>query len=154
MIGQTCLVANECNATVTRQNADGSWTFCVPRNFHGGTKEPDNWDPEPSSEVRKILLDKFAATHPAIVDHGGPENFRVLRDIVGRRPTRKGGLRLEAEQVSIPGKKDSRVVVHAYGLGGRGFELSWGVAERVLQLVEEQLSDSDRTYKYPPPSRL
>ncbi|CCF41970.1 hypothetical protein CH063_12090 [Colletotrichum higginsianum] len=48
--GQTCAVANYSPATVTRQNADGSWSFCVPRNFDGGTivggtKEPDNWDP-------------------------------------------------------------------------------------------------------------
>src|SRR5206468_4308798 len=35
--GQTCLVAEDCPATVTRQNADGSWTFCVPRGFDGGT---------------------------------------------------------------------------------------------------------------------
>lgn len=56
---------------------------------------------------------------------------RVLRDIVGRRPTRKGGMRLEKEMLS----HDCRVI-HAYGLGGRGYELSWGVAEAVLKFVE------------------
>ncbi|KAK2046816.1 hypothetical protein LZ31DRAFT_177426 [Colletotrichum somersetense] len=35
--GQTCAMANLSPATVTRQNADGSWTFCAPRNFDGGT---------------------------------------------------------------------------------------------------------------------
>ncbi|KAH7368529.1 FAD dependent oxidoreductase [Plectosphaerella cucumerina] len=133
--GQTCLVANECDATVTRQNADGSWTFSVPRNFHGGTviggtKEPDNWDPEPSSAVRETLLRKFAATYPSVLASEGGQ-MRVLKDIVGRRPTRKGGLRLEREDIG-----DGKAIVHAYGLGGRGFELSWGVAEGVLGLVE------------------
>ncbi|KAK1767167.1 hypothetical protein QBC33DRAFT_539425, partial [Phialemonium atrogriseum] len=132
--GQTCLVSNPSDATVTRQNADGSWTFCVPRNFYGGTviggtKEPDNWDPEPSAEVRNRLLSTFAATYPQILGPTG--KFEVIRDIVGRRPTRRGGLRLETEEIG----EEKKVVVHAYGLGGRGYELSWGVAQEVVKLV-------------------
>ncbi|KAI1657756.1 FAD dependent oxidoreductase [Daldinia decipiens] len=138
--GQTCLVANPCPVTVTRQNADGSWTFCVPRNFDGGTiiggtKEPDNWDPNPSLEVREILLQKFAATYPQIL--GGEGKFTVLKDIVGRRPTRRGGIRLEREEVV-----DGQTIIHAYGLGGRGYELSWGVADGVSRLLEEHLDSS------------
>jgi len=119
---------------VTRQNADGSWAFCVPRNFHGGTiiggtKEPENWDSKPSPAVREELLAKFAATYPEILGESG--EFKVLRDIVGRRPTRRGGMRLEREDV-----QDHRCVIHAYGLGGRGFEMSFGVAQGVLRLLE------------------
>ncbi|OAQ76579.1 FAD dependent oxidoreductase superfamily protein [Purpureocillium lilacinum] len=130
--GQTCVVSNGVSATVTRQNKDGSWTFAVPRGFDGGTviggtKEPDDWDPEPSPEVRAQLLDRFAATYPAVLADGP---YRVVRDIVGRRPTRRGGMRLEAEELG------RRRVVHAYGLGGRGYELSWGVAEAVLALLK------------------
>ncbi|KAI1378549.1 FAD dependent oxidoreductase [Hypoxylon crocopeplum] len=140
--GQTCLVANPCTATVTRQNADGSWTFCVPRNFDGGTiiggtKEPDNWDPNPSLEVREALLRKFAATYPQIL---GPDGkFTVMKDIVGRRPTRKGGMRLESEIVG-----ENKCIIHAYGLGGRGYELSWGVAEGVAQLLSEHLGSGSK----------
>ncbi|KAK1984634.1 FAD dependent oxidoreductase [Colletotrichum cereale] len=133
--GQTCAVANLSPATVTRQNADGSWTFCVPRNFDGGTiiggtKAPNDWDPEPSLRVRKKMLKDLAGTYPRILEGGG--EFRVLKDIVGRRPTRKGGMRLEREAAG-----DGRIIVHAYGLGGRGFELSWGVAEGVVELLGE-----------------
>lgn len=67
-------------------------------------------------------------TYPKIADESG--SVRVLQDIVGRRPARHGGARLEREEVA-PGK----TVVHAYGLGGRGYELSWGVAETVASLV-------------------
>ncbi|KKY30266.1 putative amino acid oxidase [Diaporthe ampelina] len=114
---------------------DGSWTFCVPRNFEGGTiiggtKEPNNWDTEPSLEVRDRLVRAFMATHPKIADESG--SVRVLKDVVGRRPARHGGARLEREEVA-PGK----VVVHAYGLGGRGYELSWGVAETAQKLLDE-----------------
>ena len=135
--GQTCLVSNSCDATVTRQNADGSWVFCVPRNFDGGTvvggtKEPDNWDTKPSLEVREHLLTSFAATYPSILGESG--SLSVIKDIVGRRPTRKGGMRLEGQKIG-----DSKFLVHAYGLGGRGYELSWGVAEEVAAEVNNYL---------------
>ncbi len=145
--GQTCLVANECDATVTRQNADGSWTFSVPRNFDGGTviggtKEPDNWDPTPSMEVRETLLGNFAKTYPAILGKGEDREkgeMVVLADIVGRRPTRRGGPRIEGEV--LPG---NRFVMHAYGLGGRGYELSWGVAEEVVASVRGYLNSGSK----------
>ncbi|KAK4252217.1 amino acid oxidase [Corynascus novoguineensis] len=132
--GQTCVVAEDCDATVTRQNADGSWTFCVPRGFEGGTviggtKELNNWDTKPSPEVRRELLSKFTETYPKIL--AGKGELTVVRDIVGRRPTRDGGPRIEGEV--MPG---AGFVMHAYGLGGRGYELSWGVAEAVVEAVE------------------
>lgn len=51
---------------------------------------------------------------------------------MGRRPAREGGLRLEVEGVA-----DGKTVVHAYGAGGRGFELSVGVAEDVVDSMFE-----------------
>lgn len=67
----------------------------------------------------------------------------MIRDIVGRRPARDGGMRIEIETVGDGGDGDgkekaiipSSAIVHAYGAGGRGFELSWGVAEDVLGLM-------------------
>lgn len=70
------------------------------------------------------------ATYPSIAGESG--SVTVLKDVVGRRPARHGGPRLERE--SIEGGK---TLVHAYGLGGRGYELSWGIAQTVLKLVEE-----------------
>ncbi|AEO65940.1 uncharacterized protein THITE_2113588 [Thermothielavioides terrestris NRRL 8126] len=139
--GQTCLVAEDCDATVTRQNADGSWTFCVPRGFEGGTiiggtKELNNWDPKPSVEVRERLLSKFIETYPKIL--GDKPKLTVIRDIVGRRPTRNGGPRVEGEVVPGAG-----FVMHAYGLGGRGYELSWGVAEAVVEGVEKHVKGGE-----------
>lgn len=140
--GQTCLVRNTCDATVTRQNADGSWTFSVPRFFDGGTiiggtKEPDNWDATPSPATRERLLANFAATYPPVLGARGA--FDVVADVVGRRPTRHGGMRLEPETVTESAGFPSGVVVHAYGAGGRGFEISWGVAGAVTDMVREQL---------------
>lgn len=56
---------------------------------------------------------------------------RVIRTIVGLRPFRKPGPRLESVTV---GTKD---VVHNYGHGGGGVSLSWGVAELAASMIRE-----------------
>ena len=135
-VGQTCLVRNPCSVTITRQNSDGSWSFCIPRplgggTIVGGTKQPHNWDPNPSLETRAKLLANAAKWFP--FEEGSEKKFDVIRDIVGRRPAREGGIRIDAEKLS----DDRGVIVHAYGAGGRGFELSWGIAEDVFNLMRE-----------------
>ncbi|KIW18627.1 hypothetical protein PV08_02916 [Exophiala spinifera] len=139
--GQTCLVKNACDRTITQQNKDGSWTFIIPRPLEGGTviggtKNPGDWSLGASEEVRRTLLERAAAMYPPITAEGG---FEVIRDIVGRRPTRRGGLRLCTEMMEVdPDKgKEKRTLqlVHAYGAGGSGYELSWGVAREIADLV-------------------
>lgn len=152
--GQTCLVRNPVAATITRQNTDGTWSFCIPRPLDGGTviggtKQPHDWTPDPIPETRNNLLKNAAKWFPFTADSNsrpnsnGPNEFDVIQDIVGRRPARVGGMRVEVERVrqrNVLGGVDSgpeteRAVVHAYGAGGRGFELSWGVAEEVAGLM-------------------
>ncbi|KAL1955611.1 hypothetical protein VTO42DRAFT_8414 [Malbranchea cinnamomea] len=138
--GQICLVSNPCDRTITQQHADGTWSFIIPRGLNGGTiiggtKQPHDWNPTPSLEVRKQLLKNAAKMYPAIL--GKDKKFNVIRDVVGRRPAREGGMRLEVED--FPGE---RKIVHAYGAGGRGIELSWGVAEEVWKMVKPNVAAS------------
>jgi D-amino-acid oxidase len=60
---------------------------------------------------------------------------RVTRIVVGLRPFRPSGFRVEAERF------DEKVVVHHYGHGGGGITLSWGSAELA---VEAALATGDR----------
>lgn len=94
----------------------------------GGTKQPRDYDPNPSVETREKLLANAAKWFPFAP--GSEGKFDVIRDIVGRRPAREGGMRIEVEKVG-----EGRFVVHAYGAGGRGFELSYGVAGDVVKLM-------------------
>lgn len=55
---------------------------------------------------------------------------RVIRTIVGLRPFRKPGFRLEAARL---GRKD---IVHNYGHGGGGVSLAWGVSEIAADLAQ------------------
>lgn len=134
--GQTCLVRNPCSVTLTRQNSDGSWFFCIPRPLEGGTiiggtKQPHNWDPNPSLETRETLLRNASKWFPFTPASGG--KFDVIRDIVGRRPARQGGMRIEVEKVG-----NGKTIVHGYGAAGRGYEISWGVAEDVVKLIRKE----------------
>ncbi|KAL2891286.1 hypothetical protein HOO65_010644 [Ceratocystis lukuohia] len=144
--GQTAVVSNQCSKTITRQRKDGSWTFCIPRGLSGGTiiggtKQPNDMNPHACPETRAGLLRAFTETNRSFVasDMAQTGPLHWVRDIVGRRPARHGGMRLEPE-VLTPGK----IVVHAYGLGGRGYELSWGVAEAVAKLVEKAVATGER----------
>lgn len=104
-----------------------------------------NWELEPSQETRARLLEAAQSMIPqASGQKEGSGPLKVIKDVVGRRPAREGGMRVETEA------KDTtwgiKHVVHAYGAGGRGYELSWGVASEVADLVREVL-DSKATVK-------
>ncbi|KAH7014559.1 uncharacterized protein B0I36DRAFT_378217 [Microdochium trichocladiopsis] len=149
--GQTVLTSWTGNGeTVTRQHRDGAWTFIIPRflgggTIVGGTKEVRDWRVEPATGRRDQLLASASVALGNKVVAEGLAGSRVIMDVVGRRPTREGGMRIEVEHQPMfaadtqSGKK-TRPVVHAYGAGGRGFEISWGVADEVTALVMSTLN--------------
>ena len=60
---------------------------------------------------------------------------RVIRTIVGFRPFRPSGFRVQAEPLG-----DDKLLVHNYGHGGCGITLSWGTAH----LAADKVSESGR----------
>jgi D-amino-acid oxidase len=60
------------------------------------------------------------------------DDDQVMRCIAGVRPYREGGIRLEADERTIPG----RLLIHNYGHGGAGITMGWGCAEAVTSIVE------------------
>ncbi|PFH58453.1 hypothetical protein XA68_13681 [Ophiocordyceps unilateralis] len=127
--GQTVLTDLSVAYTITRQHRDGTKSFLVPRSFCGGTvvggtTEVRDWRDAPDAATRDRLLASGLAMAGS---HG---QVKVVGDIVGRRPTRTDGLRLDVEE-----RSRTERVIHAYGAGGRGYEMSWGVANEVTQLA-------------------
>ena len=57
---------------------------------------------------------------------------RVVRTLVGFRPFRPSGFRVQAEPLG-----DDKLLVHNYGHGGCGVTLSWGTAHLAADMVSE-----------------
>lgn len=135
--GQTVLVKNTYHKTATRHNHDGSWCFLIPRplgggTIVGGTKQLGDWGTEIREEETKKILSAAVRYWPDFVSK--EEDFEIVAVNVGRRPWREGGICVEVEKLS-----NDNVVVHGYGAGARGYELSWGVADKIASLVETNL---------------
>ena len=130
--GQTVLVRQSYHKTVTRQNRDGSWAFLIPRprggTIVGGSKELDDKEADARPQTTQRLLEQAAEYFPDFVKSVG--RFDVAKVNVGRRPWREGGMRIEVEHLS-----GGRRIIHGYGAGGRGYELSYGVAQTLNELV-------------------
>ena len=64
----------------------------------------------------------------------------VVHEVVGMRPARKGGLRLQrgADLIvdSGPGNQESISVFHNIGHAGAGWQSCWGCAEEIVRLVQ------------------
>jgi D-amino-acid oxidase len=54
---------------------------------------------------------------------------RVIREVVGLRPYRPEGFKIEAERIG------EKLLVHNYGHGGAGITLSWGTASLAVDLL-------------------
>ena len=56
---------------------------------------------------------------------------RIIREVVGLRPYRAEGFKVEAERIG------DKLLVHNYGHGGAGITLSWGTASLAVDLLSE-----------------
>lgn len=106
------------------------YTYVIPRASDGGVilggfRQPDNFDTGPDRSLRADILkrvNEMTGGRFAWVDL----ERDVVRDIVGFRPGRTGGMRVEREGD----------VVHAYGVDGLGYVYAHGIAGRVRELVK------------------
>ncbi|RAH42617.1 FAD-dependent oxidoreductase [Aspergillus brunneoviolaceus CBS 621.78] len=158
--GQFIAVANRCDKTVSHHWSDGSTTVIIPRplgggTIIGGTKEPNNWSHVISDNATTSILSRAAALCPELL--GGQEDrtsptlgFDVREVYIARRPMRHGGLRLEKGHLvfqdtaenGMKNEQESVPVVHCYGAGPSGYKLSWGIADRVDDLVSLCIEES------------
>ncbi|CUM67312.1 uncharacterized protein PRCAT00005005001 [Priceomyces carsonii] len=141
--GQTLLlrVPDDCpylKETVTHQSKDGAWTFVIPRPFFGGvilggTKQPDDLCPYERLEDTEAIKSRARKLFPELQING---KFDVKKVNVGFRPARENGCRIEVEKI------ENNTIIHAYGAGGMGFELSYGVASKVNELLMQLFNTS------------
>lgn len=99
--------------------------YAIPRAndcVFGGTNEVSDQREPDAAETAAIVAECSRVL--------GIEPPTILRERVGLRPFRRGGICLRADRLG-----DGRRVIHNYGHGGSGFTLSWGCARAVLDLA-------------------
>ncbi|ODV89247.1 hypothetical protein CANCADRAFT_3877 [Tortispora caseinolytica NRRL Y-17796] len=120
--------------TITYQLKDGRWAFIIPRQngtmILGGTKSPYNYSTEMDDKETEWLLE---TARKYFIEYTGPEP-EIIRHNIGLRLAREGGPRVEAE-VTPKG-----TLIHCYGFAGSGFEMSWGAADKVADLLKSATS--------------
>jgi D-amino-acid oxidase len=100
--------------------------YIIPRSGDcvlGGTAEEGEEDATPDFDTSEQIRWRCAELEPDLA------YARLLEHRVGLRPWRPE-IRLEAE--ALPG---GATIIHNYGHGGAGVTLSWGCAERVVELA-------------------
>ncbi|MEV4640574.1 FAD-dependent oxidoreductase [Actinoplanes sp. NPDC049548] len=125
--GQIVLVANPglCESVRDEDHPDGP-AYVHPRSRDvvlGGTFEVGRSDLAPDAQARAAIVRRCTALVPELA------SVPVLGDRIGIRPARRGGPRVQAEEVG------GGRIVHAYGHGGAGVTMSWGCADEVADLA-------------------
>jgi D-amino-acid oxidase len=129
--GQTMFVKTDFSELVMMEGSE--YTYIIPRANSGGVIiggiRSDRVDAEVDVALKSDILRRVnRISKGAFKD----VDLDAVTDIVGFRPGRKSGIRVEREGD----------VVHAYGVEGAGYIYSFGVAEAVKQLVEGERSKS------------
>lgn len=113
-------------------------TYVFPFEDHvvlGGTMEPDEWIEECDEPTLVALVDRARGLlRTAGIAASERLGRRRLRALVGLRPCRREGERVDAVRLEVEELAPGRLVVHDYGHGRAGVTLSWGCAEEVAGL--------------------
>lgn len=100
-------------------------------------------------KVAEDIMRKAIKICPSLVPPGtGIEALKVIRHQVGFRAHREGGTRLELEELQDDTLGPLKVV-HCYGVGGAGYQLSYGVGDQVVKIVKTVHSSRQRADQDP-----
>lgn len=152
--GQVVVVRNEAPhmlAVSGTDDAPDEMCYAMTRASGGGTvlggsAQRGQWESQPDANLAVRIMRRAVEMLPELVPAGaGIGGLDIIRHGVGLRPARDGGVRLEKERVAAGndaggGGGGSAWVVHNYGHAGWGYQGSYGCAERVVELVDEILS--------------
>lgn len=144
--GQTLTVRPPQNSeiqeyTMTHQLKDNTWTFYIPRPLDGGvilggTKQPDDLFRGVRLADTEALLNRAAKIFPQLmkISKNGKRYFDVVGTNVGFRPYVKGGVNFSVDL------HEGTTVINGYGLGGSGYEFSYGVAMKIVEIINKRTS--------------
>ncbi|CAG8708184.1 16414_t:CDS:2, partial [Funneliformis mosseae] len=128
------------------QEEDGTYTYIIPREcgevILGGTMDVNNYDTTPDPKTAESILNRCIKLCPELTQDKDLSSVHILRHVVGLRPSRKGGIRLETEVRRNSVGKDV-IICHNYGHHSYGYIMSWGSAIEVLDLIKSVKSQKE-----------
>lgn len=135
--GQTMFIDTDFDELQMHQGSH--YTYVIPRMFTqgaiiGGVAQHGAQDSHVDESLRPDILKRVKALTKGRLDSITLEK-NARKDIVGFRPGRKGGFRLEVEGDTV----------HAYGFGHVGYIVSYGVAGKVRDLVDSVVKRASRS---------
>ncbi|KAJ5720721.1 D-amino-acid oxidase [Penicillium malachiteum] len=134
--GQTILVRSDQTSTLYYHTQDEQHTYIIPRPGSkllvcGGVFQPGRDSPLVDEVTR---MDEIRRTN-LLAPHVVSKNPEIVANIVGIRPGREGGYRLEHE--IRQGSKSKIHILHAYGHGHNGYSISYGTADALVAMVSD-----------------
>ncbi|KAF9888896.1 hypothetical protein FE257_008266 [Aspergillus nanangensis] len=136
VLSQIILVKSEYNKIFMRHDKDYSvaYTYILPRldgtAILGGIRNYGATKAEITDEVKHGIYKRLHENLPDVFPED-TSKVEHVRDIVGLQPQREAGVKIHSEVL------DGQNVVHAFGLRGGGYILSFGLAREVVRLVNE-----------------
>ncbi|RPB02180.1 nucleotide-binding domain-containing protein [Choiromyces venosus 120613-1] len=116
--GQTILVSGEAEMARLRVG-EGYISYVIRRpgagTILGGCKVEGDWNEEVDEELSKEIMERCKILAPELLVNG---EFEIISQQVGRRPSRRGGPRIEVEWKEMEGQQ--RFICHHYGHSGAG----------------------------------
>lgn len=150
--GQTILVdAPRVKRTCAHLQRDGAVSYIIPRSngqvILGGCNEKGDWYTGIRPEMSKFIAQSCIALDGNLVEEkgvGGGEKdplrlLKIVRQNCGLRPSRHGGIRLEAEWRDTQGAGHRVLTGYCYGHGGTGYQSSWGSCRALVDVLESKL---------------
>lgn len=132
--GQTMFVKSSYDKVKMFQGSH--YTYAIPRTYSGGVilggvSQRRSTNREVETGLRPDILRRINVLTSNAFDWVDLERD-VVQDIVGHRPYREGGIRVEREGN----------IVHAYGAGGLGYPYAFGMAEKACNLIQDKTLQS------------
>lgn len=132
--GQTMFVKSSFNHVVLFQGSE--YTYVIPRTYSGGVilggvSQSRSVSTAVDPHTKTDILRRVNQLTNGAFSWVDPERD-VVKDIVGFRPYREGGIRVERDND----------IIHAYGAGALGYLYCFGMAEKVRDLACEKMQHS------------
>ncbi|SCU91005.1 LAME_0E10814g1_1 [Lachancea meyersii CBS 8951] len=104
----------------------------------GGIMAKGDWSRTVDTELSESILEVCRYHVPEL------KSTTVYNSYAALRPGREGGVRIELSEYQLKGRSGSLKVIHNYGIGGAGYQSSYGSARQVCDLAS-QVFDSKKT---------